>query len=568
VVVFGGLIRNDLLIELLLIGSFFCSAAQGIDFGSSFATPTPLPTGPQLEIQGAIIGDIRIVNGNVFATELPEENKAIFRAANRLHVRTRQEVLRKQLLFKSGDRYSERLIRESARILRSNGYLYDAQIIPIRYQDGNVDLEVRTSDVWSFLPSIDFSRRGGENSFGFELQEGNLLGYGKELAVGHKQDVDRDGTEFRYVDPQLLGNRQRLLVAYTNNSDGQLREFSWNRPFYSLDSRWSAGANAVDSERIDRRYNLGQVIDEFQHRQEHYDLSGGWSDGWRNGWVRRWKVGVVYESDHFASTLSSLSAQTLPSDRTFTYPFVSFTLLQDHFEERHNLTQIERTEDLYAGTSVHASIGRATPNFGADRNAWIGSLSGTATFEWSHRIHTLLLSSSTNGRIEDGHARNVLVNADANYYWRVADRQLFYAGLHGAASSDLDAERQLLLGGDTGLRGYPLRYQDGSSLALLTLEHRIYTKYYLFRLLHVGGAVFFDMGRAWGHGNAPSVGSINNYTGDPNQGLLKNVGFGLRFGSSRSGLGNVIHIDLAFPLDGDPLFVKHVQFVVETKQSF
>jgi hypothetical protein len=48
---------------------------------------------------------------------------------------------------------------------------------------------------------------------------------------------------------------------------------------------------------------------------------------------------------------------------------------------------------------------------------------------------------------------------------------------------------------------------------------------------------------------------------------LADVGFGLRLGNSRSGLGNMLHIDLAFPLNGDPS-IKDVQLLVETKRSF
>ena len=54
---------------------------------------------------------------------------------------------------------------------------------------------------------------------------------------------------------------------------------------------------------------------------------------------------------------------------------------------------------------------------------------------------------------------------------------------------------------------------------------------------------------------------------EPSLGLLKDVGFGLRIGNSRSGLGNIIHIDVAFPLDGDSS-ISNVQFLVETKQQF
>src|SRR5262245_61275300 len=54
-----------------------------------------------LEAAGITIGEIIIENGDVFDTELPEENNALFRLANTLHVETKPDVIRSQLLFKS-----------------------------------------------------------------------------------------------------------------------------------------------------------------------------------------------------------------------------------------------------------------------------------------------------------------------------------------------------------------------------------------------------------------------------------------------------------------------------------
>jgi hemolysin activation/secretion protein len=129
--------------------------------------------------------------------------------------------------------------------------------------------------------------------------------------------------------------------------------------------------------------------------------------------------------------------------------------------------------------------------------------------------------------------------------------------MSGALANDLDAERQLLLGGDNGLRGYPLRYQAGTSRALFTVEERYYTDWYPFHLFYVGAAGFFDMGRTWG----------TDITGAESAGWLRDIGIGLRLGSSRSSFGNVIHIDLAFPLDGDE-DIDDVQLLVETKVRF
>ncbi len=277
--------------------------------------PASLPSSQELEKQGAVIGEIKIVNNNVFAVEQPEENYALFRLADRLHIRTRAEVLRDQLLFKSGERYSHRLLRESERILRADRYLYDAQIVPVHYENGVVDLEVRTRDVWTFKPGIQYGRSGGTNTTGFELQESNVFGFGKEATIGHLSDVDRTSTEVRYFDPHLFGSWNQFLAAYADNSDGKRSELLLEHPFYSLDSRWTAVGNWFEWDRITPRYSLGHIVDEFQNNEEHLQLNGGSSSGWSNGWITRWTYGAIYDRDRFLPTGSANSAQVLPADR-------------------------------------------------------------------------------------------------------------------------------------------------------------------------------------------------------------------------------------------------------------
>lgn len=116
---------------------------------------------------------------------------------------------------------------------------------------------------------------------------------------------------------------------------------------------------------------------------------------------------------------------------------------------------------------------------------------------------------------------------------------------------------RIAVGGGNGLRGYPLDYQAGDRRFLVTLEQRYYSGLYPFRLFRLGGAVFFDAGRAWG----------GKRSGLPAAGVLRDAGFGLRVGNARSGLGNVIHVDVAFPFDGDPSIAR-AQLLVVTKQTF
>ena len=89
------------------------------------------------------------------------------------------------------------------------------------------------------------------------------------------------------------------------------------------------------------------------------------------------------------------------------------------------------------------------------------------------------------------------------------------------------------------------------------IEERLYTNYYLFRLVNLGAAAFYDMGRTWGTTLVPT----------PQLGLLKDVGVGLRLGNARSSFGSVIHIDLAVPLDRSGS-ISSLQFLVSTHKSF
>jgi len=151
------------------------------------------------------------------------------------------------------------------------------------------------------------------------------------------------------------------------------------------------------------------------------------------------------------------------------------------------------------------------------------------------------------------------VQADAavRYYFQQSERRLLFLGASVDATSNLDPDHQVLLGGDTGLRGYPLRYQAGEGRWLVTAEQRYFTNWYPFRLFNVGGAIFADVGRTWGA----------NLGGTRSLGVLKDVGFGLRLGNSRSALGNVLHVDVAVPLDGGS-DIQKVQFLVSTQRSF
>ncbi len=519
--------------------------------------PADLPSDGELEAAGAVIGNIDLDIRNIFDESDAREANGLYWLANHLHIRTKHATIKAQLLFASGDKYLARKLAETERALRLLTYIYDARVVPVRYADGKVDIKVITKDVWTLSPGISFGRAGGSNSTNFNLQDSNFLGWGKGLEISHGSTVDRTSTSVDWTDPNVLGSRWTSDLTYADSSDGMQRSLKVARPFYSLDAPWSAKITAVKFDRTISRYNLGDIVDQFNDNESSYELSGGISSGLTDGWTKRLTFGMRYDRNIFLPTpVTSMPARQLPPDRTLSYPFVGFDVLQDKYQKVGDENQIGRTEDLYFGTEVKGEVGLSNSAFGADRNAIMLAAKALRGIEITG-LQQLFLTSAFSSRIEDGRARNLRADAGAKYYWRWRTDWLLYAALSGTVTDSLDPDMQLLLGGDNGLRGYPLRYESGTSRALFTVEQRFYTDWYPFRLVRVGGAIFADAGRTWGSG----------VVGNSDPGLLRDVGFGLRLGNTRSGLGNVLHIDFAFPLN-NLVGIQRFQVLVQTMQSF
>ncbi len=513
-----------------------------------------MPDGEALE--SAVIGDITLEKSNVFDLSNPEEDKWLYRLANRLHIVTRDKVIRKQLLFRTGDKYSQRLVDESARILRRNDYLFDAEIEPLRHENGVVDLKVKTTDVWSLMPDIDLSRSGGENTFTIGIQEDNFLGRGQELRISHTEDVDRDSDRLEFEDRHLGRSWVSARLKIEDNSDGKVNLLSAVRPFYALDTRWSAGGTLLADERRTALYSLGDEAAEFQHERDFYTAFGGWSRGLRGKWARRWTAGFIYDNNEFFEVPDPTLPAAIPEDRRLAYPFIGIELLEDDFEVTRNRDQIGRNEDFYMGTRLFASLGWADEAYGSDRDALIFTSSARRGFGSLDKT-ALLLSALAYGRVESGDARNAVLEATARYYRRQSSKRVFFATLSATKGHDLDLDNPVQIGGDTGLRGYPLRYQSGDSKLLLSLEQRYFWDWYPFRIMRIGGAIFVDAGRAWG----------TNPVDEENLGWLTNVGLGLRIAPTRFATSKIVHLDVAFPLDGDDS-IDSVQFLLEAKRTF
>lgn len=535
--------KRLLLVLVYLLHTSLPAVAGDLPAGSTCALDDPANR----------VGEIEVEAMNIFDLNRPGEDRLLFRLANRLHITTRPEAIRQQLVFRSGDPFSPEALAESERVLRANHYVYEAHVVPLRCVDHRVDVGVKTRDVWTLEGGVNFHRGGGANSTSFELQDVNFLGTGKALELSHQSTVDRTTSLVAYRDPNLLGSRARLDTSFSDNSDGRTERINLERPFYSLDARWAAGVQGFSDDRVDPLYDAGRIVGRFRHRQEFLEAYGGLSSGLVEGDVSRWLAGFTVDRNLFSH---ARGFGFVPPERVLAYPWIAYQWIEDGYTVERDLNRIERSEDYNLGRQMSLRLGFSSPTFGGDRDRAI--FTGTASAGWRPAPASLLLGSLfTTARYAEGRAENAVASGALRFFVRDWGTSVTYVNLEGAVVHRLDSDSQLLLGGDNGLRGYPLRFQQGDRRVLLNLEQRFYSDRELLHLLFVGGAVFFDAGRAWFVGAPPSR----------DDRLLKDIGFGLRLGSSRSARGSVVHLDVAFPLDGNRK-VQRVQWLVSTSESF
>ena len=405
------------------------------------STRAPVSGSTTPETSEAIIGHVQVMPASIFDLENPEEDGLIYRLANKVHITTRPKVIEQQLLFSPGEAFSPRLIQESERMLRSNRYIQDASIRPVVTSDGEVDVEVYTTDTWTLGPRISFSRSGGTNKSSAGIREMNLLGTGIGIEALYASNVDRDSKMLKLVDPNLGNSWYELTLGLEDNSDGNMQYLRIGKPFYSLDSTDANGLTIFNDSRIDSYYVLGEIAGQYRHERQSYEAFRGWSKGLHGDWVTRYSVGLGYDEHRFSAVDSApFATDAIPEARKLLYPFFGIEWTQDNYQKTSNVDQIGRTEDRFLGTRVEARFGQALSALGSDRDAMLVDIRAQTGFG-DYGKKSLRLEGNLATRIERGGVQDFALETSARYYDRQSEKRLLYASLSGVYGYRLDLDR-------------------------------------------------------------------------------------------------------------------------------
>ncbi|HTQ99321.1 MAG TPA: BamA/TamA family outer membrane protein [Candidatus Acidoferrum sp.] len=489
----------------------------------------------------------------IFDENDPRENNFLFRWANAVHIDTRPDVITDQLIFKKAQWVDDHMLAESERILRSRQYVSDAAIRVLRQCGDDVDLEVVSREVWTLTPELNFKSTGGQSTSSIGIRDSNILGSGQLVDLKYKDDPERSSWGISYKNPNIGGTHATLSTELADNSDGHHYVVEAAQPFYSLDDKHGWRLAWESTTEVLNQYSFGQRISSLDHSLRSADVSYGESDGLIDGKVSRFSGGVRMLTQTWQQVPGQVAPAGFVPALDLYYPYVQYDYIEDNFVTGYNISQIHRTEDLQLGLQVRSRVGYAGE--GGGNVMFDGDLSDTLLYEPGMLLQLManwdMRWNRDRARFEDSEAK-----AELSYQRELDARRTLFIALTADKVLNLNNGKQLLMGGDTGLRGYDNNFIFGNGSVQFTAEHRYFTDFHLLELARVGFALFYDAGRMWG--NSLPFGDR----------LYQDVGIGLRLAPSRSESGQVVHIDLAWPLSTDAPGVAGRQFAVQVKKTF
>lgn len=501
--------------------------------GDRFRTVNP-------RFKGSIIDSIEIDNRNIYDLENKRYQGFLFRAANRLHIVTRQRIVRQEMLFHVGDKFDPELVAETARNLRTRFPFNDAWIETKETGPGRVLVRVVTIDQWSLIGGLrSLDREGQETDLRIGFDERNLLGRAQFFSFDiYLREKHPDYVQTVFNEPRLLGKRWAIGLTYRSDPHNTLKQFQLSRPYYSLAQRLDLFLHVQNAIVLNRFVgNDGGVLAEWMSHGDQVEMHAGL----RYGPPRR-KMAIFgdykYVSLRIRDTVSYLAGfadHAFPGDSTYHFFSLGSSYQRLNFIVERRLRGFGYVEDVTLGATFGLAYGRAfLPDFRR------------------HYYDLLRVESGWSGKL----GSNLLNVGYSRFYWYKQSREfrrqsildiLWYNNrlsfLTLVMKTHYESDRgglfqRLVLGGKSGLRGYPTEFSSGDRVHVINFEGRFFTGIELLSV-KIGAALLGDVGRAWKLSEPLTI-----------RGYHWSLGAGLRFSLENLLRGEIIRADFVRTEDG------------------
>jgi hypothetical protein len=518
------------------------------------------------------ISYIFIDNRSIFdTTELDPDAPFLwaYHLANALHMRTREEFIRDELLFKVGDCLDPIRLAESERLLRAYRFIARSDVFALPQPDGTQHVIVDTQDEWTTKVDVGFRLDDGPKITGVKVAEENLLGRGILAGFYFAEEKEQRDLGVEMETPRLFNTRWNARVSGGRTRTGKFFEEGLFYPFVGEVGKVGARQSYLWRETL-----FAYVIPHdpvhthllVPFLDDRWDLVVGGRVG-EPGSLTVFGAGLSRESIKFRDFPADLElvrnrnfSRTDPADeesveavrsqardRTANRVNVFVGQRNLRFVQRRGLDALKGIQDVQVGTEVIVGLGRTLKVRGdggeplpGDFHTQVSLFAGGAWDGWTlnaqmnAEARQVLARGDEPGRVDD-----IFGEADAFLYWqpRGSEGNTLLFRLSATGGWSVQTPFQLTLGGRQAVRGYADTAFPGGRRLVMSVEERTYFPWPAPELFDFGLSMFMDLGHIQPGGVPFGVDS----------GWRAAFGVGIRFGLP-PGTGNMTRIDLAAPV--------------------
>lgn len=479
----------------------------------------------QLFADEIYINDIFIERYDVFE----KNDKDWFFAApilNLLHTKTREYVVRDELLFKNGSPTTEEYLLETERNLRATG-LFTSVIIELdSIGFGNYNVYVTTKDRWSLYPVPVGKTGGGFSQYGITVNENNLFGTGTNITAELMNRKENDiGLQWRFELFQRRSFRTdfSLYSQFITNKIRNEFDFSFAKNFLALDDRFSYGISLLNCKGKEFIY----IKDSYQLTKVDETKINIW---FSRAWQRKDRV--------FFTTLAEYhkaNREKPEYDRAFDNCgkiLFGFSSISEDFFTVNNVNSYFY-EDLVVGGWGSAVLGKIFPiGDNGESYYYIAGEGEKSYFIDNFYIFARLVGASAFKRASGYFTYQEFY---ANIFYKLFNNLLITSRFQQQTVWNWSKLRQLILDNDIGLRGYKLNQNSGENRIISNTELRFFPNLPLW-LFNLSFVAFADLGSVWQQDVKLSKAKFL---------LSSGVGFRLHFNKSDNPK-HILRIDFAY----------------------
>lgn len=480
------------------------------------------PTGP-------VIDTIIVQTFNVFDPAEADAN-TVARIVNGIRFTTRTNVVRRELLFKQGERLDSALVAETQRNLRALR-MFRSVTIDTGTVDDRFTVRVRTRDGWSTQLVLNARFVDGNLAWALGLIERNFLGTANAVSGIYRSDPDRNSFTLGTLIDRPLGTQLNVLGAYAKLSDGRIGNWNVGVPFRSFGSQrsWAISGEVANRRIFQFFVPSSTVTDTVRYRRTAFVNSATVATAPVRQSGRYFRLGLAGLLRKEEFVLEQDTGMAVPDTVKATIgAFVEYRGAR--FKTVTHFNGFSTVEDLDLSTVLRASMWVAATELGYEETGVGPSVDFQTGISLSRGF--IRLAANANGLFTSTGLDSGQVNIRSTLGVQFFTRQATFLHVQGGIQESPTPGEEYDLGFGLGPRSFGPHAFVGTRNVWGTFEHRMFLWDQLLSTLGLGFAAFLDYGGAWYPQQEARFGG--------------NVGVGIRTGFSRATGPNIGRIDFGY----------------------